>query len=76
MSSGGGLGKRALKSWRGQDWLDLPLTPILALWWIWDLGVHDYFLGKCSLIVGDDQFWGISAHFLGGTLPSFGLSDA
>ena len=29
------------------------------------LGVGDYFLGKCSLIVGDDQFWGISAHFLG-----------
>ena len=22
-------------------------------------GVNDYFLGKCSLIVGDDQFWGI-----------------
>ena len=63
----------------------LPLTPILALWWIWRqkrvkatrnilttkvrkwpfLGVNDYFLGKCSLIVGDDQFWGISAHFLG-----------
>ena len=33
------------------------------------LGVSDYFLGKCSLIVGDDQFWGISAHFFGGKLP-------
>ena len=40
------------------------------------LGVNDYFLRKCSLIVGDDKFWGISAHFLGGKLPSFGLSDA
>ena len=29
------------------------------------LGVNDYFLGKCSLIVGCDQFWGISNHFLG-----------
>jgi len=29
------------------------------------LGVNDYFLGKCSLIVGDDPFWGISDHFLG-----------
>ena len=40
------------------------------------LGVSDYFLGKCSLIVGDDQFWGRSAHFLGGILSLFGLSDA
>ena len=29
------------------------------------LGVNDYFLGKCSLIVGDDQFWGISTPFWG-----------
>ena len=27
--------------------------------------MNDYFLGKCSLIVGDDPFWGISAHFWG-----------
>ena len=33
------------------------------------------FLGKSSLIVGDDQFWGISAHFLGGKRSLFGLSD-
>ena len=38
--------------------------------------MNDYFLGKCSLIVGDDQFWGISAHFLGGKWSLFGLSDA
>ena len=31
-------------------------------------------LGKCSLIVSDDQFWGISAHFLGGKWSLFGLS--
>ena len=29
------------------------------------LGVNDYFLGKCSLIVGEDKFWVKSAHFLG-----------
>ena len=40
------------------------------------MGVNDYFLGKCSLIVGVDQFWGGSAHFLGGILSLFGLSDA
>ena len=40
------------------------------------LGVSDYFLGRCSLIVGDDQFLGRSAHFLGGILSLFGLSDA
>ena len=40
------------------------------------LGVNDYFLDKCSLIVSDDQFWGRSAHFLGGKLSLFGLSDA
>ena len=40
------------------------------------LGVNDNFLGKCSLIVGDDQFWGISAHLLGGKWSLFGLSDA
>ena len=29
------------------------------------LEMNDYFLGKCSLITGDDPFWGISARFLG-----------
>ena len=29
------------------------------------LGVNDYFLGKCSLIVSDDKFLGISADFMG-----------
>ena len=38
---------------------------ILALRKLPFLGVSDYFLRKCSLIVGDDQFWGISAHLLG-----------
>ena len=36
-------------------------------------GVNDYFWGKCSLIVGDDLFWEISAPFLGGKLSQFGL---
>ena len=38
--------------------------------------VNDYFLGKCSLVIGEDQFLGRSAHFLGGKLSLFGLSDA
>ena len=40
------------------------------------IGLNDYFLGKCSLIVGEDQFLGRSAHFFGGKLSLFGLSDA
>ena len=32
--------------------------------------MSDYFLGKCSLIVGDDQFSGISTHFWGVILGS------
>ena len=37
--------------------------------------MNDYFLGKRSLIVGDDQFWGTNSHFLRVNDHYFGLSD-
>ena len=43
--------------------------------------MNDYFLGKCSLIVCDDQFWGISTPFLGvndhylGSVITLGSTD-